>query len=86
MRHARNKKVASWLGFFSILLSVVPIVYIFHADRFPNLAQTEAVVIIGGVGGSFLAALSAGIIGSRWWLLAILAAAIDIVCLWGFSP
>jgi hypothetical protein len=82
----RNKKVASWLGFLSILLSIVPIVYIFHADRFPNLAQTEAVVIIGGVGGSFLAALSAGVIGSRWWFLGTLAAATDVVCLWGFSP
>jgi hypothetical protein len=82
----RNKKVASWLGFLSILLSIVPVVYIFHADRFPNLAQTEAVVLIGGVGGSFLAALSAGFIGSRWWFLATLAAATDVVCLWGFNP
>lgn len=82
----RNKTVASWLGLFSVLLSIVPIAYIFHADRFPNLAQTEAVVIIGGVGGSFLAALSAGVIGSRWWFLATLAAAMDVVCLWGFSP
>ncbi len=82
----RNKKVASWLGFLSILLSIVPVVYIFHADRFPNLAQTEAVVIIGGVGCSFLAALSAGVIGSRWWFLATLAAATDVVCLWGFNP
>jgi hypothetical protein len=86
MRRVRSKKVASWLGFLSILLSSVPIVYIFHADGFPNLAQTEAVVIIGGVGGSFLAALSAGVIGSRWWFLATLAAATDIACLWGFSP
>jgi hypothetical protein len=82
----RNKKLANWLGFLSVLISVVPVVYIFHADRFPNLAQTEAVVIIGGVGGSFLAALSAAVIGSRWWFLATLAAAMDIVCLWGFSP
>jgi hypothetical protein len=81
----RNKKVASWLGFLSILLSIVPILYIFHVDRFPNLAQTEAVVIIGGVGGSFLAALSAGVSGSRWFL-ATVAAATDVVCLWGFSP
>jgi hypothetical protein len=82
----RSKKVASWLGILSILLFSVPIVCIFHADRFPNLAQTEALVIIGGVGGSFIAALSAGVIGSRWWLLATLAAATDVVCLWGFSP
>jgi hypothetical protein len=86
MRLVRSKRVASCLGFLSIVLSVVPVVYIFHADRFPNLAQTEAVVIIGGVGGSFLAAVSAGVIGSRWWLLATLAAAMDIVCLCGFSP
>lgn len=82
----RNNKAAKWLGFLSILLSVVPIVYIFHADRFPNLAQTEAVVIVAGVGGSFLAALNAGAIGSRWWFLATLAVAMDVVCLWGFSP
>ena len=82
----RNKKAANWLGFFSILLSIVPVVYIFHADRFTNRAQTEAVVIIGGVGGSFLAALSAGLIGSRWWLIATIAATMDVVCLWGFSP
>jgi hypothetical protein len=82
----RNKKLANWLGFLSVLISVVPVVYIFHADRFPNLAQTEVVVIIGGVGGSLLAALSAAAIGSRWWFLATLAAAMDVICLWGFSP
>jgi hypothetical protein len=82
----RNKKLANWLGFLSVLISVVPVGYIFYADRFPNLAYTEAVVIIGGVGGSFLAALSAAAVGSRWWCLATLAAAMDVVCLWGFSP
>lgn len=82
----RNKKAGNWLGSLSILLSIVPLVYISHADMFPNLAQTEAVVIIGGVGRSFLAALSAGAIGSRWWFIATLAAAMDVVCLWGFSP
>jgi hypothetical protein len=86
MRCVHSKDVASRLGFLSILLSIIPIVYIFYADRFPSLAHTEAVVIIGGVGGSFLAALTAGVIGSRWWLFATLAAAMDIVCLWGFSP
>lgn len=82
----RNKRVANWLGFLSVLLSIVPLVYIFHADMFPELAETEAVVIIGGVGGSFLAALGAGALGSRWWFMATVAAAADVICLWGFSP
>ena len=81
-----RKRAANYLGLISILLSAVPLVYIFHADRFPALAYTEAAVIMGGVGGSFLAALGAGVSGSRWWFLATLAAAIDVVCLWGFSP
>jgi hypothetical protein len=82
----RDKMLANCLGFLSVLISVVPVVYIFHAGGFPNLAQTEAVIIIGGVGGSFVAALSAAAIGSRWWFLATLAAALDVICLWGFSP
>jgi hypothetical protein len=43
-------------------------------------------VLIGGVGGSLIAALIAGVIGSRWWLLALLGAALDAVCIVGFSP
>jgi hypothetical protein len=82
----RDKKAANLLGFLSILFSIVPIVYIFHADRFPHFAQTEAVVIIGGISASFLAALIAGAIGSGWWYFATLAGAMDVVCLWLFNP
>jgi hypothetical protein len=82
----RNHKVGNWLGFLSISLALVPIVYIFHADAFPEHASTEIVVLFGGVGGSLLAALSAGVLGSRWWFIATVAAAVDVVCLWGFSP
>ena len=82
----RNQKVGNWLGFLSISLAVVPIVYIFHADSFPEHALTEIMVLLGGAGGSLLAALSAGILGSRWWFIATAAAAVDVVCLWGFSP
>ena len=82
----RNHKAGNWLGFLSIVLAVVPVVYIFHADAFPDHALTEIVVLLGGVGGSLLAAISAGIVGSRWWFIAALGAAVDVVCLWGFSP
>jgi hypothetical protein len=82
----RNYRVGNWLGAFSIPLAVIPIAYIFHADFFPNHALTETVVLLGGVGGSLLAALAAGIVGSRWWFFATLAPAMDVVCLWGFSP
>ena len=82
----RNHRVCNWLGFLSISLAVVPIVYAFHADAFPDHASTEIVVLLGGVGGSLLAALSAGILGSRWWFIATVAAAVDVACLWGFSP
>ena len=82
----QNNKTANWLGFASIFLAVIPLFYIFHSEIFPHHALTETAVLIGGVGGSLLAALTAGVIGSRWWFIAILAAAIDIVFLWGYSP
>jgi hypothetical protein len=82
----RNQRIGSLLGAFSVALAAVPIVYIFHADSFPHHASTETVVLLGGVGGSVLAALGAGLVGSRWWFLATLAAAADVVRLWGFSP
>jgi hypothetical protein len=40
------------------------------------------VVLIGGVGGSLAAALLAGLIGCRWWLLAFLGGALDWLWLW----
>jgi cytochrome c biogenesis protein ResB len=82
----RNHRVGSALGALSVALAAVPIVYIFHSDSFPHHSLTETVVLFGGVGGSVLAALGAGLVGSRWWFLATLAAAVDVVCLWGFNP
>ena len=82
----RDYRVGNWLGSLSISLAVIPIAYMFRANAFPYHALTETVVLFGGVGGSLLAALAAGIVGSRWWYFATLAAATDIVCLWGFSP
>jgi hypothetical protein len=81
-----NHRVGNLLGCSSILFAAVPIVYIFHADAFPNHALTETAVLLGGIGGSLLAALIAGAVGSRWWFMATLAAAADLVCLWGFNP
>ena len=73
----RLRRAANWVGFLSIFLASTPVVYALHADRFPDNALTESVVLMGGVGGSLAAALLAGIIGSRWWLLASLAGAFD---------
>ena len=73
----RSRRVANWVGFLSILLAITPVAYAFHADRFPDNALTESVVLIGGVSGSLAAALLAGLIGCRWWLLASLAGPFD---------
>jgi hypothetical protein len=72
-----SRRAANWVGFLSILLAIVPVAYVFHADKFPDYALTESVVLIGGVGGSLAAALLAGLIGCRWWLLAFLGGALD---------
>ena len=72
-----SRRAANWMGFLSILLAISPVVYVFHADRFPDYALTESVVLIGGIGGSLAAALLAGLRGSRWWLLALLGGALD---------
>lgn len=82
----RNHTVGNWLGFLSISLAVIPIIYVLHPDAFPNQALAEIVVLLGGLGGSLLASLSAGVLGSRWWFVAAVAVVVDTVCLWGFSP
>jgi len=81
-----RRTVANFVGVASIIFAVVPLCYIARPDVFPYHALTEYVVLIGGVGGAFLGATIAGLLGSRWWLLAILGAAVDAVCLFGFSP
>jgi hypothetical protein len=73
----RSRRAANWVGFLSILLAITPVAYAFHADSFPDNALTESLVLIGGVGGSLAAALLAGLIGCRWWLLASLGGAFD---------
>lgn len=82
----RRKTAANWLGLVSILLAIVPVVYVLQADSFPKYALTESLVLIGGIGGSLLAALIAGVVGSRWWLTALLGGVLDVVLAYGFSP
>ena len=83
---AGNNKTANCLGLLNIFVSVVPLLYVFHSEMFPTHGLTETAVLVGGVGGSLLAALSTGLIGSRWWFVASLASVVDVVVLWGFSP
>jgi len=66
--HLRTKRarLANWLGTLSVFFSIVPILYIFHSEFFPQDALIEAVVLVGGAGGSLLAALGVGLVGSRW--------------------
>ena len=82
----RNRKAGTALGLVSLLLFLLVPVYIYAPERFPEHALTESAVIFGGVGGSLLTAVSAGLIGSRWWFLMILGSALDVLLLWGFSP
>lgn len=83
---SRRSTIANLLGLVSLVLSLVPLIYIVRPNAFPDHALTESAVLIGGVAGSLLAATAAGFTGSRWWLLALLGTAVDVVCLWGFSP
>ena len=83
----RSRRAANWLGFLSVLLAIMPLAYVFQVDRFPDVyALTESVILIGGVCGSVAAALLAGLVGSRWWLLALLAGPFDSVVACGVSP
>lgn len=81
----RNFKVGNRLGFTSIFLAVVPLLYIFVPTAFPENNLTAHLVLFGGVGGSLLMALGAGFFGSRWWFFALLGPAIPLV-LMRFSP
>jgi len=81
-----RRSIANSVGAVSIILAAAPLCYIARPEAFPNHALTESVVLIGGVGGSFLTALIAGFIGSRWWMLALVGAAVDAICRFGFSP
>ena len=80
----RSRRVANWLGFLSVLLAITPLAYMFQAHRFSDVyALTESVILNEGVGGSVAAALLAGLVGSRWWLLALLAGPFDRLWLVG---
>ena len=83
---AIRRKIANGLGAASLALFTVPLVYIAIPERFAHHALTETLVLVGGVGGSLLSAVVAGLLGSRLWFIAVLGAALDIVALWGFSP
>jgi hypothetical protein len=83
---AIRRKIANGLGAVSLALFIVPLVYIAVPERFPYHSLTESLVLVGGIGGSFLSAVLAGLLGSRRWFIAVLGAALDIVALWGFSP
>lgn len=81
-----RQTLANWLGLVSLSLAVLPVVYVFHADSFPNNALTNSVIFYGGIGGSLFAATVAGLVGSRWWLFALLGGVMDVVVALGFSP
>jgi len=82
---ARNFKMGNRLGLTSVFLAVVPLLFIFVPTAFPQDNLTGYLVLFGGVGGSLLMALGAGLIGSRWWFFALLGPAMPIV-LMRFSP
>ena len=82
----RSSKAGNWLGFVSVVLCIVPLTYVARPAAYPETSLTEAIVLIGGAGGSLPTALSAGVIGSRWWFVAALGSALDVACIWGFSP
>jgi hypothetical protein len=81
----RNQKAGSKLGFFSIVLGVIPVLFILAPMLFPQNNLTGYVVICGLGGGSLLTALGAGLIGSRRWFLALLAPG-TVILLLLFSP
>ena len=74
-------RVGARLGFLSVPLAIAPVLFILVPEAFPPNDLTGYLVIYGGVGGSLLMALGAGVIGSRWWFFALLGPAISIVLL-----
>jgi hypothetical protein len=81
----RNYKAGRKLGFFSTVPSLIPLSFILASTLFPQTNLTANLIIFGGGGGSLLTALAAGLIGSRWWLLALLAPGI-VIALLLFNP
>ena len=54
----KKTRAASLLGFASVSLSIIPLTYIAFPEAYPNSSLTEAVVLVGGVSGSLVAALA----------------------------
>jgi len=81
----KKASLANFLGLTSLSLTIVPLTYIAYPEVYPDASLTEAIVLLGGIACSFLAALAAGFLGSRWWFVAILGS-ILVLCLLAFSP
>jgi len=45
-----RQKLANWLGFVSLVLSVLPVLYVFYADSFPHNALTDVIVYADSAG------------------------------------
>ena len=82
----RDYKTGNKLGFLSIILAAIAIVFILVPDLpVPQNNLTGYIVICGGGGASWLSAIGAGLIGSRRWFLALLGPVI-VASLVLFNP
>jgi hypothetical protein len=77
----RNYRAGNCLGICSIVLTVIPLWFIF----IPTAVPPNDLIGYFGWGGSVVMALGAGGMASRWWLSALLGPASVIVLLL-FSP
>lgn len=82
----QNTKVGNTLGLVSIAFCGLIPVFIFRPDVFPQHLLAEEFVFYAGIGGSIVAALCAGLIGSRWWFLGLLGTILDFLLMIFFSP
>lgn len=69
--------MGSRLGVLSLLLIAVPLALILAPipEWLPQDNLTGYIVICGGAGASLLCAFGAGLIGSRYWFVALLGPA-----------
>ena len=74
------RKKAKWFGLVSLILSALPFVYMNKATGGESI-YLDATLIVVAVGGSLLAAVAAALIGSKWWLLALLGPVFDTMFL-----
>jgi len=80
----RNYKLGNRLGFLSVLLAAAPLAFIL-VPGLPQDTVTGYIVICGAGGASLLFAVGAGLIGSRFWFLALLGIAM-VLALVLFNP